>query len=70
MGPENELLIVLRINRSPQEQGGSREAGFEVLFGDECHEKLLPSFPQSGSLDSGDQSISESSDESVKIKIS
>lgn len=34
---EDELLVVPRINRPPQEHGGSPEVGFEVFLGDAGH---------------------------------
>jgi hypothetical protein len=34
---EDELLVVPRINRPPQEHGGTPEVGFEVLLGDAGH---------------------------------
>ena len=37
---EDELLVVPRINRPPQEHGGSPEVGFEVLLGDASRREL------------------------------
>ncbi len=37
---EDELLVVPRINRPPQEHGSSPEVGFEVLLGDAGHGEL------------------------------
>ena len=34
---EDELLVVARINRPPQEHGGTPKVGFEVLLGDAGH---------------------------------
>jgi hypothetical protein len=34
---EDELLVVPRINRPPQEHGGAPEVGFELLLGDAGH---------------------------------
>jgi hypothetical protein len=37
---EDELFVVARINRSPQEHGGAPEVGFELLLGDAGHGEL------------------------------
>ncbi len=37
---EDELLVVARVDRAPEEDGGAPEVGFELLLGDAGHAKL------------------------------